>query len=92
MVRIQKSYQVSVLAKLSRHEHKYSCVLYLVNRKRGVVDFTLRPLYPRERKLIPIKLEALRITGAVWTVWRTGVPLAHAGFQTLVRRQDAFVY
>jgi hypothetical protein len=57
-----------------------------------VVDLTLRPLYPRERKLIPMKLEALRIPGAVWTAWRTGVTLAHAGFQILIPRHEAFVY
>jgi hypothetical protein len=47
-----------------------------------VVNFTPRPLYPRERKPVPTKLEAVWAPDLVWTFYRREKYLATTGIRT----------
>jgi hypothetical protein len=54
-------------------------ILNLGSRWRGMLNFTPRPLCPRERILVPIELLASWAPEPVWTFWRRHKSLALVG-------------
>ena len=57
-------------------------ILKLGTRWRSVVNFTPRPLYPRERKPVPTKLDAVWAPDLVWTFCKREKSLATTGIRT----------
>ena len=50
------------------------------------VDFTLRPLYPREGAPVPIDLDSEWASEAKWTIWKRSKYFPSTGIRTRVSR------